>query len=68
MKPGYDQGLWADHTMEMIRSSLNSNPSASSSAREANYKHTWIGYQGNQAYGTILLQVNPSVAVVANSS
>jgi len=45
------------------------DPSASSAAREANYKQCmdWDN-KDDQAYGTILLRVNPSVAVVANSS
>ena len=45
------------------------DPSASSAAREANYKQRmdWDN-KDDQAYGTILLRVNPLVAVVANSS
>jgi len=45
------------------------NPSASAAAHEANYKQCmdWDN-KDDQAYGIILLWVNPSVAVVANSS
>jgi len=44
------------------------DPSASSAAREANYKqHMDWDNKNDQAYGTILLRVNPSIAVVANS-
>jgi len=45
------------------------DPSASSAARKANYKQCmdWDN-KNNQAYGTILLHVNPLVAVITNSS
>ena len=45
------------------------NPSTSSAACKANYKQCmdWDN-KDDQAYGTILLRVNPSVAVLANSA
>jgi len=45
------------------------DPSASAAAREANYKqHMDWDNKDDQAYGTILLRVNPSIAVIATSS
>jgi len=45
------------------------DPSATAAACEANYKqHMDWDNKDNQAYGMILLWVNPLVAVVANSS
>jgi len=62
------KGLW-QITNRNEKKFQELNPSATAAAREANYKQCmdWDN-KDDQAYGMILLRVNPSVAVLANSS